>query len=127
MADVLLARMACSSQMASRAAKSCALGADVLDDRLDHELAPGEPAELAHERQPLERAAPLVLAALALLHAAREPALDARTRALERCVVDVAADHLATALEQHLCDARPHLAEADDTHARDRCFHARER
>jgi len=55
-----------------------ALGADVLDDRLDHELATGEPRELAHERQALERAAPLVLAPLPLLHALGEPALDAR-------------------------------------------------
>ena len=48
----------------------------------------------------------------------------ARTR--ERRVVDVAADHLAAALEQHLRDARPHRAETDDAHPCDR-FHARER
>ena len=55
-----------------------------------------------------------------------EPALDARAGARERRVVDIAADDLAAALEQHLRDARAHRAEADDAHACDR-FHARER
>ena len=126
MAEVLLGQDGLLGTDGAEGGEELPLGADVLDDRLDHELAPGEPAELAHERQPPERAAPLVLAAPALLHAAREPA-SMRPRALERRVVDVAADHLEAALEQHLRDARPHLPEADDTHARDRCFHARER
>ena len=125
-AEVLVASTARSPQMPSSAAKSSRLARDLLDDRLDHELAAREPVEVGHERQPLERGAPLLVAALPLLDAPREPALDARPRALERGVVDVAADDLAAALEQHLGDARPHRAEADDAHACDR-FHARER
>ena len=103
-----------------------ALGADLLGDRLDHELAAGECREIAHEREARERRAPLLVAAQALLDAPRESRLDARAGALERSLVDVAADHLAAALEQHLGDARPHRAQADDAHASDR-FHARER
>ena len=66
------------------------------------------------------------LAAQTLLDAAREPRLDARAGALQRGLVDVAADHLAAALEQHLGDAGTHRPQTDDAHAGDR-FHVRER
>ena len=58
-------------------------------------------------------------------HPALETVLDAPPCALERGVVDVAADDLAAALEQNLGDARPHRPQADDAGARD-CFHGRE-
>ena len=108
-AEVLLASTARSSQMPSRAAKSSRLAP--MSSTIAS-ITSWQPASAPSSLTSVSRSSappPLVLAALALLDAAREPALDARARALERGVVDVAADDLAAALEQHLCDARPHL------------------
>ena len=126
MAEVLVASTASLAADAVERGEQLALGADLLDDRLDHELAAGQRGEIGREREARERGVALVLAAQALLDAPREARLDARARALERGIVDIAADHLAAALQQHLGDARPHRAESDDAHASDR-FHAAER
>ena len=103
-----------------------ALGADLLDDRLDHELASGQRREITHEREARERSVALPRAALPFLHAPREARLDARACTLERGIVDIATDDLAATLEQDLRDAGPHGAQPYDSDASD-CFHARER
>ena len=94
--------------------------------RGDHEPAAGQRGEIGREREALQRRDALVLAAQALLDAPREARLDARACALERGIIDIAADHLAAAFQQHLGDARPHRAQSDDANASDR-FHAAER
>ena len=126
MADVLRGKHGLRLTDVVERREQLALGADLLHDRLDHELTAGKPGEVADEREASECSAPFVLAAQPFLHAPREARLDARACTLERGVVDVTADDLAAALEQHLGDARSHRAETDDARASNR-FHGRAR
>ena len=115
-ADVFVASTVSARQMRSSSRKSSCFGLELLDDRLDHEVAVGEIGELRGEREPpdggvargLRRADPSRTLRVRKC-AIRSSALLAE---LER---DLATDRLESRLDAELCDAAAHRAQADDT------------
>ena len=93
------------------------LGGELLDDRLDDEVAVGEIGELSRRRQERE----VERLDLSLLHLAREEVADAVARLLAQVRGDLPADRFEAGLDAQLRDARAHRPETHDAdfHARD--------
>ena len=87
---------------------------ELLDDRLDHEVAVGEVGEVGRQREPADRGVARGLLELSLLHLAREEVRDPVARALAELERDLAADRLDARLDAELRDAGAHRAEPDD-------------
>jgi hypothetical protein len=96
-----------------------ALRVELLDDRLDHEVAVGKRREVGRGLEPRDRGIPLVLRALSLLHLAREEVADPRRGGLAELVRDLAADDGEARLDCDLRDPRAHRAEPDHPDPRD--------
>ena len=86
---------------------------ELLDDRLDHEVAVGELADVRGQRQPPDRGVACTRLELALLDLPREEVRDALVRLLPQLGRDLAPDRLDAGLDAELRDARAHGAEAD--------------
>ena len=92
---------------------------DLLDDRLDDEVAAGEVAQIRRDPQPAECRVHLVLRQSTLLDPAREIALDRRAALLGELVRDLAPDRFDPCLHADLGDSRTHRPEADHAHRTD--------
>ncbi len=92
-----------------------ALRLELLDDRLDHEVAVDELGHLGRRPQPPERGVARVLRELALLDLAREEVPDALGRGLAQLVADLPPDDVEAGLDRDLRDPGPHRPETDDT------------
>ncbi len=92
-----------------------ALRLELLDDRLDHEVAGREGLELGRRLEARDRAVPLLLRALALLDLAREEVTDPRRGRLAELVGDLAPDDGEARLDRDLRDPGAHRAEPDDS------------
>ena len=90
-----------------------ALRLELLDDRLDHEVAVGERLELGRRRQPRNGRVAIGLLELALLDLAREEVPDPAGRRLAELGRHLAADRVVAGLDRELRDAAAHGAEAD--------------
>ncbi len=95
--------------------KGLPLRPELLDDRLDHEIAVGEILELGREGQSRERGVPLLGGHLPLLDRAAEVVLDRPAGALAQLVAHLAADRLVPGLGRNLRDSGAHRAEPDDS------------
>ena len=90
------------------------LGVELLDDRLDHEVAPGEVGEVGRRLQARDRGVVLILGALPLLDLAGEEVADARGRGVAELGTRLAAHDVEPGLDRDLRDPGAHRAEADD-------------
>ena len=91
------------------------LGVELLDDRLDHEVAVGERVELRRRAQAGDCVVPLLVGALPLLDLAREEMPDPTCGGLTELGRHLAADHVEARLHGDLRDPGAHRAEPDDT------------
>ena len=87
---------------------------ELLDDRLDHEVAVGEVVELGRQRQPPDRRVARALLQLPLLDLAREEVRDPAARLLGQLERDLAADGVHARLDAELRDPGAHRAQPDD-------------
>ena len=94
-----------------------ALRLELLDDRLDHDVAAGQVFQLGGESEATERGVALLGGHAALLDVAVEEALDLRVTSLRGRGRDLPPDRLEPCLEAELSDARPHRPQ---THHADR-------
>ena len=90
-----------------------ALRLELLDDRLDHEIAVGEIRELGRERQPADRGVALLGRHLPLLDRTAEVVLDRPAGALAELLAHLAAHGLEAGLGRDLRDPRSHRPETD--------------
>src|SRR5205085_78793 len=97
------------------------LSAEPLDDRLDHEVAVDEIADVGRQRQPRDGIVPRRLVELAFLDLAREEVRDPRLRLLTELERHLAPDRVDACLDAKLGDAGAHRTESDDAdpHARE--------
>ena len=123
-AEVFVASTVSAGQMPSSSAQSL-LRRELLDDRLDHEVAVGEVGEVGRQREPPDRDIPGGLLELALLDLAREEVRDPVARALAQLGRHLAADRLDAGLDAELRDPRAHCAEPDDADLADLPRHRR--
>ena len=93
-----------------------ALRLELLDDRLDHEVAVGEIREVRREGQPPKRGVPLLCRQLLLLDRTPEVVLDRPARALAELLAHLSADRLEPRLRGDLGDARAHRPQPDHSH-----------
>ena len=117
--DVFVARIAPSLQMRSSSVKRCFLVGEVLDDRLDHEVAFGELAEVGHGLHATEHRGALFVGELAPLHLFGERLLEAGDHRVGGRLGAAAQHHLEARLRGHFGHARPHDARAHDTNSLD--------
>src|SRR3990172_6905822 len=96
-------------------AKEQALRLQLLDDRLDHEVAAGEVAELRRRREPRKRRGLLLRAEPPLVDAAREIAVDPGPGPLAELRAHLAPDDVEPGLDADLRDPGAHGPEPDDT------------
>jgi hypothetical protein len=89
----------------------------LLDDRLDHEVAVREVGEVCCQRQARERCVALVLRQAPLLHPAREVALDRRASPLGEGRLDLAPNGVMPRDDRNLRDARAHRSQPDDSYS----------
>ena len=87
---------------------------ELLDDRLDHEIAVGEIRHVRGERQPRDRRVAVALLESALLHLAREEVADPFAGALAELGGHLPADGLHSGLDAELRDPCAHRSEPDD-------------
>ena len=114
-ADVFVARIASGRVMRLELGEQLELGLEILDDRLDHEVAVGEVGEVGRDAQPPERDVPLLCRHLLLVDLALEEVRDPVPRARRAELVrDLPADGLVARLDRQLRDAGTHGSEADD-------------
>ncbi len=113
-AEVFVASTASGATIASSAPEELALRVEVLDDRLDHEVAAGQVGAVRGRAQPPERGVALLRGHAALLDAAAEVVADPLARLLGQRGVDLDADRVDARLRAHLRDPGSHRAEADD-------------
>ena len=111
---MLVARTASARQIRSQLGEERALRVQLLDDRLDHEVAPGQVGELGRRDEAGDRGVALVLRALALLDLAGQEVADATGRRLAELRGDLAPDDLEAGLDRDLRDAGTHGAQPDD-------------
>ncbi len=90
------------------------LEAEVLGDRLDHEVAVRVVGVVERRRDAAADGVGVGLLELALLDRARELLLDLAHALGEPVVVDLAQDDVVARLRGHLCDSVPHQAGAED-------------
>ena len=103
------------------------LDVELLDDRLDNEVAAGEIAELRGRRQARERSVALVGGQPPLLDAAAEIVRDPLPGALAQLGGHLAAHGLDPGLDAHLRDPGPHRPEPDHADALNLGRHGRQR
>ena len=115
-AEVFDARIASGADEAVELGEHLALRLELLDDRLDHEIAVGQVGELGREGQPAERRVPLLGGRLAFLDGAANVVRDRLSGAFAELLADLAPDRLEPGLRGDLRDARTHRAQADDSH-----------
>ena len=101
------------------------LRGQLLDDRLDHEVAAGQVVEVGGEREPRDRIVARALLELSLLDLAREEVADPVARALAELGRHLAADRVDARLDAELRDPGAHRAEPDDPDAADLAAHSR--
>ncbi len=97
-------------------AEELLLGVELLDDRLDDEVAFGEVGELGGRRQARERGVPLLGRQPAFLDAAAEVVGDPVAGAPAELLAHLAADRLDPRLHADLGDPGTHGAETDHSH-----------
>ena len=90
------------------------LRVEVLDDRLDDEIAARQIVEPSREREPAKRCIAVGVLDLALVDLALQEVCDSTARALPQVVGHLAADGLVARLDRDLCDPGAHGAEPDD-------------
>jgi hypothetical protein len=90
-----------------------ALCTELLDDRLDHEVAVRERGELGGRLQPADGSVALLLRALAFLDLSREEVIDPGRCRLSELGRNLAPDDVEARLDRNLSDARAHRAEPD--------------
>ena len=90
------------------------LQAEILGDRLDHEVAAGEVGVVERRRDPAACRVGVALLELALLDRAGELLLDLADAASEAIVVDLAQHDVIAGLRDDLCDSMSHEAGAED-------------
>ena len=112
--EVLVARMASAPTIPSRARKISCLTGELLDDRLDDEVAVLDVGQLGGEGDPVDQLRRLLLGELAPLDGPGGGVLDVLATALEGLLVQLDADHLVAVAGEDLGDAGAHRAEADD-------------
>ena len=110
-ADVFVASTASGRQTRSSSANSSRFGLELLDDRLDHDVAVGERREVGRQREQAD----VEGVDLALLDLAREEVVDAAARRLPQLVGHLATDGLEARLDRKLRDARAHRPQPDDS------------
>ena len=86
---------------------------ELLDDRLDHQIAVGEIRELGRERQPADRGVALLGCHLPLLDRTAEVVLDRPAGTLAELLAHLAAHGLEAGLGRDLRDPRSHRPETD--------------
>ena len=91
-----------------------ALRAELLDDRLDHEVAVRERGELGGRLEPGDRRIPFFLRSLTLLDLTGEEVADPCRRGLAEVGGHLATDDVEPRLHRDLRDARSHRAEPDN-------------
>ena len=101
-----------------------ALRLDLLDDRLDDEVAPRERVEIGGRRETTDRRIALVLRHLALLDLAAEELPDARGSCGAEIGCDLAPDRLVAGFDGELGDPGSHRPETDHADRRNRCHAA---
>ena len=89
---------------------------ELLDDRLDHELAAGEVLEVGSQGEAAERGVDRRLIQLAFLHLAGEKVRDPVPRPVRQVGAHLASDGLDAGLETQLHDPGTHGTEADHAH-----------
>ncbi len=92
-----------------------ALRLQLLDDRLDHEVAVRKVVELGRQREPPDRLVARALLQLALLDLAREEVRDPAVRLLGQLERHLPADGVHACLDAELRDPGAHRAQPDDT------------
>ena len=85
----------------------------LLDDRLDHEVAVRQVVELGGQGQPADGLVPRALVELALLDLAREEVRDPAVRLLGELERHLAADRIDAGLDAELRDSGAHGAQPD--------------
>ena len=93
------------------------LDRDVLADRLDHQLAVGEPLVVVERGDPREQRGPLGLGQLAAGDGPRGRGLDAGERAGAVGLDRLEEGHVVAGARDRLGDPRPHQAAAEDADA----------
>ena len=93
-AEVFDARIASGAGEAVELGEHLPLRLELLDDRLDHEVAVGQVGELGREGQPAERRVPLLGGRLALLDGAANVVRDRLSGAFTELLADLAPDRL---------------------------------
>ena len=116
---MFVARIVSGRTIRSSSAKSSSFGAEILDDRLDDEIAVGEVGEIGRQRERRERRLALVRGHLLLVDLALEEVRDPLARRRAELVRHLAADRLVAGLDRQLRDPGAHRAEADDADAPD--------
>ena len=96
------------------------LGCEVLDDRLQHEVALGELAEVGHRADPTEHRGALGVLEAALLDLAPERLLEPRDHRVGRRLGAAAEHDLETGLARDLGDSRAHDPRPDHPEPLDR-------
>ena len=125
-AEVFVARIASGRQIRSSSAKSSRFGAELLDDRLDDEVAAGEVVELGRQREPRDRGVARALLELALLDLAREEVADPVARALAELGASPRGRPSSKPASTQSCAIpAPIVAEPDDADAADLAAHSR--
>ena len=92
------------------------LDREILERRLDHDVAVSEIGELGRQRQAGERSVARILRELALLDLAGQEVRDLVARRLRARKVDLTTDRVEAGFDRELCDARAHRPQADDAH-----------
>ncbi len=118
-ADVLVARIASGLTMSWSSAKNVLLRAELLDDRLDHEIALGEVGEIGGEPHTAERSLARLRGHLLLVHLALEEVRDLVAGFIAQIRGDLAADGLVACFDRQLCNPCAHRAETDHADAAD--------
>ena len=95
------------------------LRADLLDDRLDDQIARGKLRHIGHRPEAGQRGVHLGPGHPLLLDVSPEVLLDRGSPALGKSIVDLSPDDVEAGLDAHLCDSGPHRSEADDTDGAD--------
>ncbi len=96
--------------------KELPLRVELLDDRLDDELAAGQVGELRGRREPIQRRISLLGGRPALFDSSAEVVGDPLAGPLGKLLAHLSADRLDPSLNAHLRDPGAHRAEPDDAH-----------
>ena len=118
--DVLVARIVCVGADAVELGEEVLLGGEVLDDRLEHEVAVGELAEVGDRAHPAEHRVALGGVELAPLDLLGERLLEAGDHRVGGALRPAAQHDLDAGLGRDLGDARAHDPRTDDADALDR-------